>query len=103
MIIDECRNKIFNYFSENNFLKIEQIEKFFFNRINNINDDMPNYKNKNQYNNSNNYQQGISHQIIDKNCSNEELYEEIGKYNTRKDKNNEVIYYNDNNKYFKKK
>ena len=64
---------------------------------------MPNYKNKNQYNNSNNYQQVISHSIIDKNCSNEELYEKIGKYNTRKDENNEAIYYNDNNKYFKKK
>ena len=102
MIIDECRNKIFNYFSENNFLKIGQIGKFFFYRIHNINDGMPNYKNKNQYNNSNIFQQGISHSIIDKNCSNEELYEKIGKYNTRKDKSNEVIYYNDNNKYFKK-
>ena len=40
---------------------------------------------------------------MDKNCSNEELYEQIGKYNIRKDKNKEVIYYNDNNKYFKKK
>jgi len=68
---------------------------------------MSNYKNKNQYNlfnnNSNNYHQGISHSIMDKNCSNEELYEQIGKYNIRKDKNKEVIYYNDNNKYFKKK
>jgi hypothetical protein len=64
---------------------------------------MPNYKNKNQYNNSNIFEQRISHSIIDKNCSNEELYEKIGKYNTPKDKSNEVIYYNDNNKYFKKK
>lgn len=103
MIIDECRNKIFNYYSENNFLKIEQIGKFYFNRINNIIDGMSNYKNKNQYNNSNNYQQRISHSIIDKNCSNEKLYVKIGKYNTLKDKYNEVIYYNHNNKYFKKK
>ena len=99
--------KIFNYYSQKDFLKIEQIGKFYFNRINNINDGMSNYKNKNQYNlfnnNSNNYHQGISHSIMDKNCSNEELYEQIGKYNIRKDKNKEVIYYNDNNKYFKKK
>ena len=96
-----------NYYSQKDFLKIEQIGKLYFNRINNINDSMSNYKNKNQYNlfnnNSNNYHQGISHSILGKNYSNEELYEQIGKYNIRKDKNKEVIYYNDNNKYLKKK
>lgn len=66
-----------------------------------------NYKNKNQYNlfdnNSNNYHQWISHSILGKNCSNEELYEQIGKYNIRKDKNKEVIYYGGGDKNFKKK
>ena len=107
MNIDECRNTILNYYLDNYLLKIEQTGKLYFNRINNINDGMSNYKNKNHYNlfnnNSNDYQLGSSYSIIDKKSSNEELYEKIGKYNTHKDKNNEVIYYNDNNKYFKKK
>lgn len=48
-------------------------------------------------------QQNQANPLDDKNLfSNKEKYEMVGKYDTRKDKNNNLIYSNDNNEYYKK-
>ena len=88
--IKDCRNFLFNEYKNNGSLIVVSNENTNFTISNNNN---INNKTTNNYNNTNNTN-------YTSNYSNKQLYEMLGKYHTRQDNNNAIIYFNDDNKYY---